>query len=63
MFRLELELGNEAMDSHEDVATALEEVAGLVRDYLNSGTIRDINGNTVGHWTLRVPDIDDEQGS
>lgn len=53
-FKLEIELGNAAMLTAENVAGALNRVSyeldtsetpgGL------SGNIRDINGNTVGSW-------------
>ncbi len=59
-FILEIELGNEAMKTGMDIATALERVAsrfhnnypfaedlpGLVRG------IMDANGNTVGSWKI-----------
>lgn len=59
-FTLEIELGNDAMQTPEDVREALLSIA---RDYNtltaltafgmdDSGSIRDINGNRVGHWEV-----------
>jgi hypothetical protein len=58
-FELKIELGNDAMRTPANVASALRTIAksGLealygrftVGDY---GTIRDVNGNTVGGWEL-----------
>jgi hypothetical protein len=57
-FTLEIELGNDAMQTPEDVTDALEEVVKQIRDRHWDGwtpggeSIRDINGNTVGRWSL-----------
>lgn len=57
-FLVTITLGNDAMRTPSDIAAALERVAARVRE-LNpedtairqcGGTIRDINGNTVGNW-------------
>lgn len=52
-FRLEVELGNEAMQTVEDVAQALEDrvMEALLRGE-PEGRIRDTNGNTVGRWRV-----------
>ena len=53
--RVEIELGNAAMETPIDVADALHQVA---RDLAGDGfpgdsrIIRDLNGNTVGHVEL-----------
>lgn len=47
-FTLNIELGNAAMQSGPDVANALERVWTEVDDGHTEGTIRDLNGNTVG---------------
>lgn len=56
-FTLEIELGNDAMRSDEDIARALKGVAEKVEyDGIISKLpkrIRDINGNTVGHYEVR----------
>lgn len=59
-FTLEIELGNDAMQTKGDIAAALTQVAArfprcimgrmVVGDY---GSIRDINGNTVGKWEIQ----------
>lgn len=60
-FTLEIDMGNAAMLSRRDLARALEALAEKARsgdlfrsmlpgDSLNSGKIRDENGNTVGAW-------------
>jgi hypothetical protein len=51
-FTLSIELGNEAMQTGEDVARALREVAKKLDGGDDSGRIRDENGNTVGEWDL-----------
>lgn len=54
-FRLRIRLGNDAMQTHEDIAAALQanpnfgEGEALPGD---SGTIFDANGNTVGEWKV-----------
>lgn len=50
-FELEIELGNDAMQSGPDVATALREVAAKIENDLEArGMIRDRNGNSVGEY-------------
>lgn len=51
-FNLHIELGNDAMSSHDDIADALNEVAGRVVSGQEDGAIRDVNGNTVGNWSI-----------
>jgi hypothetical protein len=46
-FKLEIELGNSAMLTAEDLADVLENIADRVRRE-DEGKIRDLNGNTVG---------------
>lgn len=51
IFTLRIELGNDAMQDHLDVASALERVSHkLVATPETEGAITDLNGNTVGHW-------------
>jgi hypothetical protein len=56
-FSLEIELGNEAMMTTSHVRAALRELAEhMVKNAVvtcANGTIRDINGNTVGKWEFR----------
>lgn len=51
MFRLEIVKGNEAMQTPEDVAAALERVAERLKDGCICGVIADRNGNIVGKWS------------
>jgi hypothetical protein len=61
-FKLTIEMGNAAMSTPADVGRALEKVAGgLVSsgwDGIESGRIRDENGNTVGSWSVADPPED-----
>jgi hypothetical protein len=50
-FSLEIELGNDSMQSGPDVAAALRKVADRIENDLEArGIIRDENGNTVGRF-------------
>jgi hypothetical protein len=58
-FELKIELGDDAMRTPPNVASALKLVAKHVLNDLygrftlgDYGTIRDVNGNTVGRWEL-----------
>jgi hypothetical protein len=51
-FTLNIELGNEAMQTGEDVARALRAVAKKLDGGADSGRVQDENGNTVGEWDL-----------
>jgi hypothetical protein len=51
-FTVEIEMGNAAMETREDVADALSMVSLMVREGQESGKVRDINGNTVGKFTF-----------
>lgn len=51
MFKLEIELGNDAMQDREDVASALRKAAEKIEQTSAAlGRIIDENGNTVGTW-------------
>ena len=54
-FALTIELGNEEMQTSEDVAAALLRVAATCQMQGMDGphVIRDINGNTVGSWAVK----------
>lgn len=67
MFKLEIDLGDAAMKTPDDVARALRQVADTldteggrapVEGYSLDGRIRDLNGNTVGKWFLDLTDVD-----
>jgi hypothetical protein len=49
-FTVKIYLGNDAMQTPEDVADALRRVAEQLENGTTEGSIRDINGNTVGSF-------------
>ena len=51
-FKCEIELGNDAMQSNEQIARALLDVADALLS-TDIGNIRDENGNTVGSWEVK----------
>lgn len=55
-FKLTIKLGNAAMQTPDDVAEALRKLAAKMDHTefsgLEFGSIRDVNGNTVGSWEL-----------
>lgn len=56
-FALTIELGNEAMQTDEDVARALHRTASWFEENSSMfeqcrGGIYDVNGNRVGSWNL-----------
>ena len=58
-FTLNLRLGNDAMQTPEDIAEALRRAAGWLEDYGHddienggSQTLIDQNGNRVGSWVV-----------
>jgi hypothetical protein len=52
-FVVQIEMGNMAMQTSEDIASALEETARKLRTGKLSGSIIDGNGNTVGDYCAR----------
>lgn len=53
IFRIEIELGNDAMRTNADIIRTLKRLAGKVRQLADGGEERKIlddNGNTVGKW-------------
>ena len=59
-FTLNIETGNAAMLTAEDVADALMTAAKDLRDGHDHRPIYDYNGNRVGSWTLDLPEPEDE---
>lgn len=55
-FTIKIKLGNDAMHTRADVATAIEKVRQQVLGYAFDGPIRDENGNRVGVWELTIDD-------
>jgi hypothetical protein len=55
-FIASITLGNDAMQTAEDVAGALRTIADQLEGGVPPGQhpIRDVNGNTVGHWAVNV---------
>jgi len=63
-FTLEIELGNDAMQTAEDIAHALQDVAKGLMTYgiggrsrypitkVDGRKIMDVNGNSVGKWEV-----------
>lgn len=52
MFNLKITLGNDAMQTADDVAAALRTVIEKLEAGRTSGRIMDLNGNSVGDWDL-----------
>ncbi len=61
-FTLEIELGNDAMQTYVNIRTALREVAVMLGastsahrkiTKVDGGRIMDVNGNTVGAWEVK----------
>lgn len=50
LFKLEIRLANDEMHSPVHVAKALEYIAMRLKRGADMGTIKDINGNTVGDF-------------
>jgi hypothetical protein len=61
-FALTIELGNAAMRNETHVAAALLRELGAIAAGEERGIIRDLNGNTVGSWTVDYPPADDDGG-
>lgn len=51
-FTVTIDVGNDAMQTLEDIAGTLEGVAERLRMGESSGKVRDLNGNTVGRFTF-----------
>ena len=59
-FRLQIELGNEAMQTKEDVSLSLLTIARKLSNGLDNGYIHDLNGNKVGDWWGEFGDENDD---
>lgn len=60
-FQLNIHLGNEAVQTGEDVARLLEQVALSVEQQDYGRLIVDANGNTVGHWAYMGEEEEEEE--
>lgn len=62
-FTLQIKLGNDAMQTYADICKAIQHALTGKRIYIDAqeeilhgsdgGEIMDVNGNGVGHWTVR----------
>jgi hypothetical protein len=52
-FVLRIELGDDAMQTYDDVARALRDTARKVSDGRAYGKVMDLNGNSVGEFEFR----------
>ena len=57
-FILKITLGNDAMQTGNDIAIALRNVAGILYDrdiikHIEPSKIMDFNGNAVGSWQVK----------
>jgi len=59
-FKLKIILGNEAMQTPEDVGNALEYIAMRLKRGATDGNIKDANGNNVGTFYGDF-ELDDEE--
>ena len=60
-FELRILLENDAMQTADDVAAALRRVADYLSEtggfeHVAAGSVRDLNGNTVGEWEAASDD-------
>ena len=61
-FEVNINLGNVAMATREDIAITLREIARRVEETEETGkVILDHNGNTVGNWWLVLDDEDEDE--
>ena len=51
-FTLEITLGNDAMQTPEDIADALQKAASHIQAGYGNGNIYDLNGNAVGSYAI-----------
>lgn len=52
-FQLNIKFGNAVMDNLFDLSKAVEEVAVKIQSGRIAGNVLDINGNTVGEWSIK----------
>ena len=60
-FILKITQGNAAMQDKQDVIAALKKVISRLNDGLDSGIMRDINGNRVGSWSYDFEENNDSE--
>lgn len=54
-FVLTIDLGNDAMRTEGDLATAVRDVSSALAYGIADGTVKDRNGNTVGSYEVQEP--------
>ena len=52
-FTLEIEMGNDAMQTTEDIIDALKQVIKKMESGRDGGFIQDVNGNNVGTFDIK----------
>ena len=52
-FTLEITLGNDAMQTPEDITDALRRTARKLEAGYRTGSIMDLNGNSVGSYAIK----------
>lgn len=52
-FTLEIEMGNDAMQTTEDIIDALKQVIKKMESGRDGGFIQDVNGNNVGTFEIK----------
>lgn len=61
-FEVNINLGNVAMATREDIAVTLREIARRLESTDETGkVILDANGNTIGNWWLVLDDEDEDE--
>lgn len=55
-FKLEISLGNDAMQNERHVGEAVMGVGEAVKNGRMAGSVRDVNGNTVGTYWFEDPE-------
>jgi hypothetical protein len=60
-FTLSITLGNDAMQTPQDVARALEYIVMRLHRGADMGNIKDINGNNVGSFEGEFEDLEGDE--
>ena len=51
-FKLTIRLGNAEMQDGQDISDMFDDVAADLSAGRTRGSVKDVNGNTVGEWSL-----------
>lgn len=60
MLTLKIKFGNDAMQTADDAASALHKVATRITMGDTEGKVQDVNGNTVGDWSMELPEANED---